>query len=80
MREAVAAYDAWRTSVQSNLDCRRAEALELRALADARTAEFNAASTAARDASTAFQAAVDAYNSSRGESGSSRNSTRGSAR
>lgn len=62
MQAAVAAYDAWRAQITPNLECRRAEALEARAIADARTNEFNAANSAARDAGAAFQTSSDAFN------------------
>lgn len=62
MQAAVAAYDAWRAQIMPNLECRRAEALEARAIADARTSEFNAANLAAREAGAAFQTSSDAFN------------------
>lgn len=62
IQTAVASYDAWRAAVQPNMDCRRAEALELRAAADARAAEYNAANAAAQATGAAFQTAIDAYN------------------
>jgi hypothetical protein len=66
IQTAIAAYDAWRAQITPNLECRRAEALEMRAIADARTNEFNAANAAARDAGAAFQAASEAYNARHG--------------
>ena len=58
---AIAQYDSWRVQVAPILDCRRAEALELRAAADARANEFNAANAIARDTGAAFQAAAAAF-------------------
>jgi hypothetical protein len=45
MRAAVAAFDAWRTSEQVTIDCRRAEADTLRLQAQARANEYRAAQT-----------------------------------
>lgn len=62
MQAAVAEYETWRTAVETNLQCRLAEANELRAAADARATEYNAALNTARETGAAFQAATAAYN------------------
>jgi hypothetical protein len=61
MQSALAGYETWRIATQANIDCRRAEALEARAIVDARVAEFNSANSQAHDTGVAFQAAADAF-------------------
>jgi hypothetical protein len=61
MREAVAAFEAWRVSEQVTLDCRRAEADTLRLQASARADEYRAAQTDNTARAAAFQAQIDVF-------------------
>jgi hypothetical protein len=61
MRAAVAAFDAWRTSEQATLDCRRAEADALRLQAQARADEYRAAQADNTARAAAFQAQIDIF-------------------
>lgn len=65
MASAVADYETWRQTMLANLACRHSEATELRAAADARTAEYNTANSLARETGAAFQAATEVYNARR---------------
>ena len=58
MREAVAAFEAWRVSEQTTLDCRRAEADALRLQASARADEYRAAQADNTARAAAFQAQI----------------------
>lgn len=62
MQAGATVYEAWRVSVQANLNCRHDEAVALRDAADARAAEYNAANQAAQASVTAWQAATETYN------------------
>lgn len=61
MRAAVAAFDAWRTSEQVTIDCRRAEADTLRVQAQARANEYRAAQADNAARAAAFQAQIDIF-------------------
>lgn len=61
MRAAVAAFEAWRTTEQATLDCRRAEADTLRVQAQARADEYRAAQTDNTARAAAFQAQIDIF-------------------
>lgn len=66
-------YQAWGTAMQSVLECRRAEAQELRtaaqaamALAEVRVQEFNGAVARLTAVGTAWQAEAEEFNTRRG--------------
>lgn len=61
MAAAVAAFEAWRTSEQATLDCRRAEADALRLQAQARADEYRAAQADNTARAAAFQAQIDIF-------------------
>ncbi|MEZ5961327.1 MAG: hypothetical protein R3C30_13005 [Hyphomonadaceae bacterium] len=61
MREAVAAFEAWRTTEQGTLDCRRAEADALRMQAQARADEYRAAQTDNTARAAAFQEQINIF-------------------
>lgn len=61
MAAAVAQYEAWNASATAPLQCRVQEVRALRAQAEARETEYNASLAAGRDAGTAWQTQVDAY-------------------
>lgn len=61
MRAAVTAFDAWRTTEQATLDCRRTEADALRVQAQARADEYRAAQTDNTARAAAFQAQIDIF-------------------
>lgn len=67
-----AAYDTWAHAMQANVQCRRAEAEELRAQADARTNEYNGFAGALNQTVANWQAEVAEYNARGTQSGGRR--------
>ena len=61
MRDAVAAFEAWRVSEQTTIDCRRTEADVLRLQAMARADEYRAAQADNTARAATFQAQIDVF-------------------
>jgi hypothetical protein len=62
MEEGNTTYRAWYDQYNANIQCRHAEALALRAQADARFTEHNAAVEALNAANAAWQAEAEEFN------------------
>lgn len=56
------AYNTWAPLMQANVQCRRAEAEEMRAQADARTTEYNGLASQLTTTVSSWQAEVAEYN------------------
>lgn len=61
-------YDTWAHAMQANVQCRRTEAEELRAQADARTSEYNGYAAQLNQTVANWQAEVAEYNARGGQS------------
>lgn len=61
MRAAVAAFEAWRVTEQTTLDCRRAEAEALNAQAASRASEYRAAQADNTARAAAFQEQIGIF-------------------
>ncbi|MGQ0533207.1 MAG: hypothetical protein ACT4OF_11035 [Caulobacteraceae bacterium] len=69
IREAVAGFEAWRTTTQTTMDCRAAEVRALAAQTEARRNEYVSAQAENQARGAAFQAQLDIFNARQGRRG-----------